>query len=230
MNKLLGMFSDKDEEKDSAEDNKNMSEENKKSSAQKNKKESFESSNNSSENNSCQGSSNTSFENSNSSGSNTISSENSNSSESNKASFENTNSSKNNNSSDKQTIRLHKEDLNINKNKVHTGDVELSTEIVEVKQSLDVPVKREEVVIERKSLNNESTNSSIGNAETIRIPVSEEKVQVEKRTVVTEEISAYKRQVENTQHIEETLKSEEAHITKVGSPTIITEEKSNNSN
>jgi uncharacterized protein (TIGR02271 family) len=133
------------------------------------------------------------------------------------------------------TLQLKKEELDINKNKVQTGEVILSKEIVEEKQSVDVPVAHDEVVIERRPVNNQSTNSQItsgtnssdsidsSNCETIRIPVTEEKVDVGKHTVVTEEVSAYKRNIEETHKVEETLRREEAKVDKNGNPIITNE-------
>lgn len=118
-------------------------------------------------------------------------------------------------------IRLRKEELDIAKSKVQKGDVEIGKEIIEEQKSVDVPVTREEVVIERKTLNNEASDSPITNEQTIHIPVSEEKVNVGKHTVVTGEISAHKRAIENTEHIDETLKREEALINKIGSPDVV---------
>ena len=80
---------------------------------------------------------------------------------------------------------------------------------------------REEVVIERRTLNNEQSDSPITDEETIRIPVSEERVDVDKRTVVTGEISAHKRDIEDTKHIDETLKREEARVNKIGNPDVV---------
>lgn len=118
-------------------------------------------------------------------------------------------------------LRLRKEELDIAKSSVHRGDVEFGKEIIEEQKSVDVPVMREEVVIERKTLNNEASDSPITDEETIRIPVSEEKVNVNKHTVVTGEISAHKRSIENTEHINETLKREEARINKIGDADIV---------
>lgn len=118
-------------------------------------------------------------------------------------------------------IILRKEELDINKNSFHKGDVEFGKEIIEDKKSVDVPVLREEVVIERKAVNNVECDSPIINEEVIRIPVSEEKVNVGKHTVVTGEISAHKRAIENTEHIDETLKREEVKINKIGNPDIV---------
>jgi len=104
---------------------------------------------------------------------------------------------------------------------VQTGGVELSKEIIEEQRSVDIPVTREEIVIERRTLNNEQSDSPITDKETIRIPVSEERVVVDKYTVVTGEVSAHKNIIEDTKHIDETLKREEARINKFGNPDVI---------
>jgi len=118
-------------------------------------------------------------------------------------------------------LLLRKEELNIEKSRVQTGEVEFSKEIIEEQKIVDVPIKREEIVIERRTLNNEQSDSPITDEETIRIPLSEEKVNVEKRTVVVGEISAHKRDIEETKHINETLKREEARVNKFGNPDVI---------
>lgn len=149
----------------------------------------------------------------------------------------------NQNENQEGTLQLKKEELDINKDKVQTGEVILSKEVVEEQQSVNVPVTHEEVVIERRPVNNQSSDSSINSCsdcgcdnidnsdkETIRIPVTEEKVEVGKHTVVTEEVSAYKRNVEETQKVEETLKREEAKIDKNGNPIVTNESNSSDKN
>jgi len=118
-------------------------------------------------------------------------------------------------------LLLRQEELDISKHKVQTGEVEFGKEIIEEQKSVDVPVMREEVVIERRTLNNELSDSPITNEETIRIPVSQEVVDVDKHTVVTGEVTAYKRDIEDTKHIDETLKREEARIKEFGNPNVI---------
>ncbi|HEY8875112.1 MAG TPA: YsnF/AvaK domain-containing protein, partial [Desulfosporosinus sp.] len=92
---------------------------------------------------------------------------------------------------------------------------------IEEQKIVDVPVTREQVVIERRTLNNEQSDSPITDEETIRIPVSEEKVDVDKHTVLTGEISAHLRDVEDTKHIEETLRREEARVNTNGNPNVV---------
>ncbi len=118
------------------------------------------------------------------------------------------------------SLELHKEQLDVTKNNVSAGEVVLSKEVVEEQKTVDVPVMHEEVVIKRTPVNQRS-NASITSEETVHIPVSEEQVQVNKYTVTTEEISASKRQVEETQQVQETLKHEEAHVNTTGSVDIV---------
>ena len=73
----------------------------------------------------------------------------------------------------------------------------------------------------RTPLNNQQSDASISSEETIHIPVSQEEVEVNKYTVATEEISASKRQVEETQQVQETLKHEEAHVNTNGNVDIV---------
>lgn len=122
---------------------------------------------------------------------------------------------------DDAKLLLRKEELDINKMRVKTGDVEFSKEIIEEQKIVDVPVTHEEVIIERRTLNNEQSDSPITNEETIRIPVSEERVDVDKHTVLSGEITAHKREVEDTKHIDETVKREEARVNKIGNPDVV---------
>lgn len=124
---------------------------------------------------------------------------------------------------DSGNLRLRKEELDINKKRVQAGEVELSKEIVEEEKSVDVPVTHEEVIIERRSVDNEASNGPIDESETIHIPVSEEQVDVSKHTVISGEVSAHKREVEDTKHVDETLKREEARINSNGDVNIVDE-------
>ncbi|NRZ96332.1 YsnF/AvaK domain-containing protein [Clostridium tetanomorphum] len=133
----------------------------------------------------------------------------------------NDNDDDNKKNKDEGRLTLHKEELDINKNKVQKGEVELSKEIVEEQKTVDVPVTHEEVVIERRSIDNEASDTPISDEETIRIPVSEEQVNVDKHTVVTGEVSAHKREVQETRRVDENLKREEARINTNGDADIV---------
>lgn len=116
-----------------------------------------------------------------------------------------------------QTVELREEELAANTEIVETGRVNVGKEIVEETQTLEVPVTREEVTIERRPVDRRPADGGIGQGETtLRVPVHEEQVSVDKRTVVTEEISVGKRQVQDTQHVSGTVRREEVRIGREG--------------
>ncbi|MDO3410449.1 YsnF/AvaK domain-containing protein [Saccharibacillus sp. CPCC 101409] len=114
-------------------------------------------------------------------------------------------------------LQLREERLDVSKNTVRSGEVEVHKDIVEEQKSIDVPVSHEEVVIERRSVDNAPTDTPIGADETIRVPVSEEQVEVNKRNVVTGEIEVHKREIEETEQVRDTVRREEARVDKNGS-------------
>ena len=132
-------------------------------------------------------------------------------------------SSTSQNSQNDGTLQLHKEELDITKNSVDAGDVVISKDVVEEQKTVDVPVMHEEVVITRTPMNNERSDSSAISQETITIPVSQEQVEVSKYAVTTEEISASKRQVQETQQVQESLKREEAHVDTTGNVNVVSD-------
>ena len=124
-------------------------------------------------------------------------------------------------------LRLHKEELDISKDRVQTGAVNLSKEVVEEQKAVNVPVTHEEVIIERTALNNEVSDEPISAEETIHIPVSKEQLEVGKHTVLTGEVSAHKHNVEEMEQVDETLKREEARVDVDGEPNIVADESDN---
>ncbi|WP_150265489.1 YsnF/AvaK domain-containing protein [Paenibacillus tepidiphilus] len=121
-----------------------------------------------------------------------------------------------NESEEERKLRLREEQLDVSKNRVQTGEVNVRKEIVEEQKTINVPVSHEEIVVERRPVNNDTSASPIGQEETIRIPVSEEKVEVTKNTVVTGEVDIHKREVQGTEQVKDTVKREEARVDKTG--------------
>lgn len=116
-----------------------------------------------------------------------------------------------------QRLRLHEEQLDVQKQHVQTGEVTMHKEVITETRTIDVPVTREEVVIERHAITpgqaaTPGTSSALAEGEVLRVPVMEEQVTVQKTPIVTEEISLGKREVTETQHVEETVRREEARI------------------
>jgi uncharacterized protein (TIGR02271 family) len=119
-----------------------------------------------------------------------------------------------------QRLQLRGEMLRTYKERVGTGEVRLRKEVVSENRNINVPVTREEVVIERVGADEAGTISGnvgdIGEGQEIRIPVSEERVRVEKQPVVTGEVRVGKRAVQNTENVNETVRREELRVEKEG--------------
>ncbi|MEQ8200108.1 MAG: YsnF/AvaK domain-containing protein [Syntrophomonadaceae bacterium] len=123
---------------------------------------------------------------------------------------------------DEKSVKLRKEELDISKNRVDIGKVEVGKEIIEERQTVHVPVSRDEVVIERKAVN-EPSDRPIGedDDEHFSMSVGEERVEVGKHTMVTGEVSARKREMEEDREVTETIRHEEARINKDGEARIV---------
>jgi len=112
-----------------------------------------------------------------------------------------------------ERLRLHEEKLNVDKERYQAGEVNVSKHVVEDTQTVEVPVTREEVYIERRAVTDESaTDEVFDDGENIHIPVMDERVEVTKRPVVNEEIIVGKREVHDTETVSESVRREEADI------------------
>jgi uncharacterized protein (TIGR02271 family) len=119
-----------------------------------------------------------------------------------------------------QRMQLREEQLQVYKQPVETGQVGLRKEVVSEQQSVDVPVTHEEVYIERRPGSGQPSDAPIGEGETFRVPVREEQVGVNKQQVVREEVALGKRQVQDTQHVTDTVRREEARVERQGDVNI----------
>jgi uncharacterized protein (TIGR02271 family) len=116
----------------------------------------------------------------------------------------------------RQRIELREEELRATKESIKAGEVRVRKEVIEEEKRIDVPVTREEVVIERHPVAGRTVSGNIKEGEEIRIPLTEEEVRVEKRPVVKEEISVGKRKVHETETVRDTVRREEARIEETG--------------
>lgn len=116
-----------------------------------------------------------------------------------------------------QHMRLHAEHLQAAKAQKQVGEVVLRKRIVSDKESIDVPVMHEEVIIQRRALA-EATDGCdrLDEGEVIRVPVTKEEVNLSKRIVATGDVAIGKRKVGETQHFSDTVSHEEARLEEVG--------------
>ena len=101
-----------------------------------------------------------------------------------------------------------------------TGEVEVRKEVRTEHRQFDVPVEREEVVIERRPASGKAASTPIAGDETIRVPVSQEQVKVEKQPVVKEEVKVGKRKTQGKQRVEGTVRKEDIKVEKHGDPDV----------
>lgn len=127
------------------------------------------------------------------------------------------------------TLQIKEEQLDIAKKWIQTEEVNIYRETFIEEKSFTVPVKREELVIEKKDLASATWEQKDAPTEVIRIPLSEEKVEFTKHRVALEDVSIYKQQIEDIKHIEETLKREEPKVRISGSPKVRDESNSKHS-
>jgi len=118
---------------------------------------------------------------------------------------------------DSNTVQAREEVLHVTKTPVEKGEVHVRKEVHTEQKTINVPVEREEVVIERRPVSGHAASGPIGaGAEEIRIPVREEEVHVEKTNVVKEEVHVGKRKVRGTEQVNETVRKEEIRVEREG--------------
>lgn len=120
-----------------------------------------------------------------------------------------------------ETLQIKEEQLDIAKKWIQTGDVKIHKEIFSEEKNFTIPIQREDLVIEKKSIASSNSKDKASETQIIRIPLSEEHVEFSKHKVVLEDISIYKQQINDIEHIEETLKKEKPKVKISGSPSVI---------
>jgi len=118
------------------------------------------------------------------------------------------------------TIEVREEQLRATKTPVEAGEVRVRKEVTTEHKTIDVPVQREEVVIERHPVSGRASSSDIRSGEEVRIPVMEEKVNVEKEAVVKEEVSVGKRTVTENERVSGDVRKENVRVERTGDADI----------
>ncbi len=110
-------------------------------------------------------------------------------------------------------IQLLGEVLRVQKDRISRGEVRIRKEIITEQQTIQVPVTREELVIERIPVSGTTAASGqIGADSEIRIPLSEERASADTQTVVREEVLVGKRAVEEVQQVGGAVRHEELEV------------------
>jgi uncharacterized protein (TIGR02271 family) len=117
-----------------------------------------------------------------------------------------------------RVMELREEQLDVHTERMQTGEVQLRKEIITENRTVEVPVTREEIVVERRPLDGPAREGSLDAADLdregkeIRIPVSEEFVHIDKKVVPREEVRVSKDKITETKTVSEDVRREEARV------------------
>lgn len=112
-----------------------------------------------------------------------------------------------------QKIQLYGEVLRVHKDRINRGEVRIRKEVVSTTQTVEVPVTREELVVERVPVSGHvPAPGATFDSEEIRIPLSEERASVSKEAVVREEVRVGKKEVTSVEQLNEQVRSEELKV------------------
>nr|WP_243152070.1 YsnF/AvaK domain-containing protein [Clostridium sporogenes] len=114
--------------------------------------------------------------------------------------------------------------MKISKNKIQTGKVSIHKEVLTEEENITVPVRREEIVIEKTVSDPQIHDKSDVHTETIRIPIKKERIHIHKQPVTLEDVSVSNHKYKEVKHINETLKKEIPHISINGDAKIVDKE------
>lgn len=111
-------------------------------------------------------------------------------------------------------LRRYEEDVEFDKVAREAGDVTVSKRVVEDTKTVEVPVRREEVHIERRAVSD--ATSQLGDDaftdQTITVPVMAEDVEVRKVARPVEEIELTKTATDGTRKVDTTVRREEFDV------------------
>ncbi len=112
------------------------------------------------------------------------------------------------------------EQLHVDKQLIETGRVRLVKTVHQDEQTINIPLLREEVTIERVALNQyvDQPPATRQEGDTTIYPVLQEVVVTEKRLLLVEEIRVTKRQVESHETQSVMLRREEVNVERIGAP------------
>jgi uncharacterized protein (TIGR02271 family) len=125
---------------------------------------------------------------------------------------------------DERRLTLSEEELDVGRRDVRAGEVELRKEVESRHVREDVPLRREEVVVERRPATPGMSASPRIEEGEIHVPVSREEAVVQKRVVPTEEVVVMKREVVENEPVEADLRRERVDFREEGDVRLRTDD------
>ena len=112
---------------------------------------------------------------------------------------------------DELRVQRSEEELRVGTREREAGAMRVRKRVRTDRERVEVPVRHEEVSVERVPVSGEATEAQIGEDE-VSVPVTEEEVVVDKRAVAKEEIRVRKDAVQDTEVVEEDVRREEVDV------------------
>ena len=115
---------------------------------------------------------------------------------------------------DEASVVRHEERLNVGTQEREVGHARLRKYVVTDHETVDVPVEREEVTVERTPINDTNArvdNGTIGEEE-VDVTLHEERPVVQKEAVAVEEVGLNKQTVQETQRVEADVRKEQVDV------------------
>jgi len=116
------------------------------------------------------------------------------------------------------TVRVSEEELVASKRQAETGQVHLHKEVVEERQTLTVPLRREEVTVERVAVTGQTSPADLTDAfqeRDITVPLMGEEAVVGKRAHVVEEVRLHKEVTTEQEQVSGTVRKERVIVDEV---------------
>lgn len=112
------------------------------------------------------------------------------------------------------SVTRHEEQLNVGTQEREAGHARLRKYVVTDHETVDVPVEREEVTVERTPLNGTEAHAGTGRIgeEEVDVTLHEERPVVEKEAVAVEEVGLNKQTVRETQRVEADVQKEQVDV------------------
>lgn len=115
---------------------------------------------------------------------------------------------------DEASVVRHEERLNVGTQEREAGHARLRKYVVTDHETVDVPVEREEVTVERTPIND--TNARVDNGiigeEEVDVTLHEERPVVQKEAVAVEEVGLNKQTIQETQRVEADVRKEQVDV------------------
>ncbi|RKQ36329.1 DUF2382 domain-containing protein [Kocuria tytonis] len=110
------------------------------------------------------------------------------------------------------SVTRHEERLNVGTQEGEAGHARLRKYVVTDHETVDVPVEREEVTVERTPLNGTEARTGRIGEEEVDVTLHEERPVVEKEAVAVEEVGLNKQTVRETQRVEADVRKEQVDV------------------